>query len=120
VNKRLLLTGVLLAFSAQQASAADWTILNGSTMHCVSALALAGGARNPAISSPFALEKALRATGGFRDTTVMRSKNGDIFSVFIAGAHDLGVLYFPTRELCAKVREHGLADGLLTDPNDLK
>lgn len=111
-----ILAALVAPSFAAQAATADWYILSGGQVKCLSAKA---GPTPSIFSSPASLEQYARATGSYRSTNVERNVNGDIVQVFVK-AMDTIIAYYPSRELCAKAREYGLRNGILTDPEELK
>jgi hypothetical protein len=101
------------------ADAADWWVLDGGTVRCVAAKSWAKS--RPDFWSPGALEAAMRRGGVFGDKTVERDDERKITHVFIR-THDeeQGFNYYPSQSVCEVRRAAALADGRLTDPEELK
>ena len=119
--RALSLAAAIALYGAQAcngpAHAADtkWWILNPHTTLCHPV----AGSRAP--QSPVAAEHALRYFHIYGGTEVYRDDTGKVSYVFVKdSSNGLGFSYYTDKETCERMRAEGLANGTLTDPEELK
>lgn len=109
--------GGLVSFTPVS-QARDWYILDYQTGTCVAADTV-----SPTTPTPEQFHKELRDEGTVDAVNVTKNDGGEVSMItftFNKDSSDVQLFWFPSTDGCEKVRKSEIANGSITDTNDLK
>jgi hypothetical protein len=121
----LLMLGIAMMMGISPAYPApphttQWYIIDPQEAKCETAREAAIAFDSPTLLTPYTTETGLRNRKEWAQTKIIRDDDGTILTVAVTSLDGLSITFFPTMEMCEKVKERALKDGRLNHPDDLK